>query len=551
MHHHLGIKVMLLFIDITIMRGFRKHVIEAIQRRRQSRFQPYNRGWHGLHELYTKWIKQTSRFIKELICCALCGMTRMHNKKQHYKVVPNSYTNAYNPKSGCTQYGMANALLADHTTNANGEKMNVCLKYKSNINAPPNSKYVVYQSPSYFNFTVSSHPLYVQLLSFLDIGIHIESRNWGFSTGEIIETSLLNNPLLCWDGVIDRTPLVETISSSLGPILNQNMDTNPTFKDFFTVSEQLQKSNSMCILSTEIVKSTIDRHRTDSPTFPTMNVEDSIHNLTLLFDMRNTQGSKKNSNYYTIGNVCKRLNNENKLCEEITFKSNTLNSSTHYMTMEYALFLFLFLHGHGWYDSNCTFNKYIKHRMSSQFSPFILYKPYLLYMYDLKQSLKLIQETSHTCLDNDIKRAKQMHPQMSEPEVIRHVTKYNLPTSLQGTPRWRKAQLQDLLAMVEKCSMPHLFLTLIADEISSFRWEEVTDIETIAKKLKNSFTWKDCPVKCATLFHARVTKFMNDIILFGTRALGHVKDYLIRYELQHHGSLHAHIILWIQEDDAE
>ena len=126
--------------------------------------------------------------------------------------------------------------------------------------------------------------------------------------------------------------------------------------------------------------------------------------------------------------------------------------------------------------------------MSSLFSPFTLYKPYLLDMYDLKQLLKLIQETSYTCLNNDIKRAKQMHPHMSEPEVIRHVTKYNLPASLQGILRWRKAQLQDLLAMVEKCSMPHLFLTLIADEINSLQWEEVTNIETIAKKIENNFT---------------------------------------------------------------
>jgi hypothetical protein len=102
----------------------------------------------------------------------------------------------------------------------------------------------------------------------------------------------------------------------------------------------------------------------------------------------------------------------------------------------------------------------------------------------------------HTCLDNDIKKVKQIHPHTSEPEVIHHVTKYNFLASLQGIPRWHKAQLQDLLAMVEKCGMPHLFLTLTVDEISSLRWEDVTDIETIAKKLENSFTWKDCPMEC-------------------------------------------------------
>jgi hypothetical protein len=106
-------------------------------------------------------------------------------------------------------------------------------------------------------------------------------------------------------------------------------------------------------------------------------------------------------------------------------------------------------------------------------------------MYNLKQSLQLLQETSYTCLDNDIKKTKKMHPHMSEPEVIRYVTKYNLPASLQGTSRWHKAQLQDLLAMVEKCG---IFLILTADEISSLWWEEVTDIETIAKSLENSFT---------------------------------------------------------------
>jgi hypothetical protein len=105
--------------------------------------------------------------------------------------------------------------------------------------------------------------------------------------------------------------------------------------------------------------------------------------------------------------------------------------------------------------------------------------------------------------------------------------------------------------MVEKCGMPHLFLILNTDEISSLRWQEVTDIEAIAKRLENSFTWKDCHMECTTLFHTRVTKFMNEIILSKTGALGRVKDYLIRYELQHCGSLHAHIILWIEDNDVE
>jgi hypothetical protein len=141
---HLRFKTKLLQTNTTIMRGLRRNVIRVVQRRCQSCFQPYDQAWHGRHKLYTKWTKQTFTFIKELICCALCGVTKMNNKKLYYKILLNTYTNACNPKPGCTPYGMANALLVDHITSANGHKINVCLKCKSNMTAPPNSRYVIY-----------------------------------------------------------------------------------------------------------------------------------------------------------------------------------------------------------------------------------------------------------------------------------------------------------------------------------------------------------------------------------------------------------------------
>jgi hypothetical protein len=32
----------------------------------------------------------------------------------------------------------------------------------------------------------------------------MQKRNWGFSTSEIIDSSLLNSPLLSWDGILDK-----------------------------------------------------------------------------------------------------------------------------------------------------------------------------------------------------------------------------------------------------------------------------------------------------------------------------------------------------------
>ena len=50
--------------------------------------------------------------------------------------------------------------------------------------------------------------------------------------------------------------------------------------------------------------------------------------------------------------------------------------------------------------------------------------------------------------------------------------------------------LQDLLAIVEKRGMPHLFWTLTADEVSELKWEAIRDMEKLLKKFNNSYTFQ-------------------------------------------------------------
>ena len=73
-------------------------------------------------------------------------------------------------------------------------------------------------------------------------------------------------------------------------------------------------------------------------------------------------------------------------------------------------------------------------------------------------------------MDKQIKQVKQQYPYMTEHDVLQHITKYNLPSSIQETPRWHRSHLQDLLAMVKQFGMPHFFFTLTADETNSLRW---------------------------------------------------------------------------------
>jgi hypothetical protein len=53
--------------------------------------------------------------------------------------------------------------------------------------------------------------------------------------------------------------------------------------------------------------------------------------------------------------------------------------------------------------------------------------------------------------------------------ILGYIVKYKLPSSIQEFPTWHISQLQDLLKMVKNFSMPHFFVTLIADEIHKHR----------------------------------------------------------------------------------
>ena len=44
---------------------------------------------------------------------------------------------------------------------------------------------------------------------------------------------------------------------------------------------------------------------------------------------------------------------------------------------------------------------------------------------------------------------------------------------------------------------------------------------------------------------------MNRYILHKHKTLGRVKHHVIQYEIQSRGSVHAHVILWVDEDDIE
>jgi hypothetical protein len=57
--------------------------------------------------------------------------------------------------------------------------------------------------------------LKVQMLSFLDISILLEDRKYGFVSGQINNTNLLNIPMLCGDNAINDKAFFEGLVDDL------------------------------------------------------------------------------------------------------------------------------------------------------------------------------------------------------------------------------------------------------------------------------------------------------------------------------------------------
>ncbi|MCO5551949.1 hypothetical protein L7F22_005456 [Adiantum nelumboides] len=227
------------------------------------------------------------------------------------------------------------------------------------------------------------------------------------------------------------------------------------------------------------------------------------------------------------------------------------SSDIHDVTIETTIFPFLFPHGHGHYNDEVGFSEYIKMRIDTLFSIYTLYKPYLLMMYQLKQAIMIANSTNSTMLQRDINAYQKKNKGASFDDAIWNIVRYKLPSTMPSTPLWHRKNLKDLIAMVDIWGLPDFFLTFTADEVSKTRKNEIEVIESLAQGFNPNYTWKDCPVECAVLFHTCLHNFLNAHILGGKAILGHVLHYLIRYEIQNRGSLHAHIILWISKDDIE
>jgi hypothetical protein len=138
----------------------------------------------------------------------------------------------------------------------------------------------------------------------------------------------------------------------------------------------------MC-LSSSIVEEILTKTSVNERPFSSMDVEPFIQNLSLLFDMH-PRIPHNFDDAFEIGELIMHNNDNPFKIERLLVREDGMcTNPTLNMSLEKALFPFVFPHGCGAYDGIGGLLPYLKQKMSTLFFVFTLYPPHLLLMYQV------------------------------------------------------------------------------------------------------------------------------------------------------------------------
>jgi hypothetical protein len=115
--------------------------------------------------------------------------------------------------------------------------------------------------------------------------------------------SLLNSPLLSWDGILDSKKCKD-VSKIIQAIYLQS---NPCIKQYRTNFERSNDFMSMCVLSLDVVNDIINKQSISNNGFENMHAIDEKNKLSLLFDMCLNSQFIINRFFFIMGNLEKKI----------------------------------------------------------------------------------------------------------------------------------------------------------------------------------------------------------------------------------------------------
>ena len=142
-------------------------------------------------------------------------------------------------------------------------------------------------------------------------------------------------------------------------------------------------------------------------------------------------------------------------------------------------------------------------------------------------------------------------------KIIQHDQGYQFLATLRGSPPYFKRAKQDLFAMLRQLGPATFFISLSAAEtkwthLLKILGQTVDKVEYSDEDIHN-MRWETCcrlvqsdPITCARHFDYQLHILMAKFFKSQQAPIGKILDYFYRIEMQHRGSCHVHMVVWIE-----
>ena len=187
--------------------------------------------------------------------------------------------------------------------------------------------------------------------------------------------------------------------------------------------------------------------------------------------------------------------------------------------------------------------------------------PVLFFMYKLQEASRLSQ-----IIGICIRRQKQQRLCADDclngsflANMFLEDNAYEFLKSLRSSPAYWESKKKDVFAMIRQLGLPTLFMTFSAAES---KWgallvilKKVIDHVDITMEDAKAMKYEEKarlirsdPITCARYFENKFRNFMFKILLHknGIFKKYPILDYYVRFEFQHRGSVHAHMVVWLK-----
>ena len=400
-------------------------------------------------EKLKRWREADDKMVSDMHCCGYCGTTAFGGERLSqcaFKAVP--------PVGGLEDppYTLQCATMLPYMTTKKGwwKACNGCA-----AGGPARlerMKHVVQLLPEYYQALLSLPPLQAQSLSLIDVSMQFNERVYGFAHGNMRQHGLLTDPLIaCGDFPVTG----EHVPAALSMLQEENNRTNPLMRHFKTLAEKGgPNTHGLPVLPGEAVEHITAAAEQRDPTNMGYNAMPSVMSLMAAVspDQRGVAAAMQTEDgrppTFVVGSVRIR---DTGMDADLVVRAEglpvqrardapPLKAGDVQLTLELAIFAALFPHARGAFAGG-QFAEYLRYRMSCGFSPFTLYKPYLMVMYLVRQCGMLQRSCSNGVLERDIKSYMKRH-KCSEQAALRKCLKYIVPSNVPGTPAWHYNNLQ-------------------------------------------------------------------------------------------------------------